>query len=225
MKKYALPFLLLLILFTVFGLFGGLTHKIHLLSGEESLQTTATPAAWTSISVSQEAGNGLLQWKTSTVAGIDCFVIERSADGKTFESLGHIRTSGADHQDYIFRDPALVYQPGKRVFYRLKQIDQKGRALTSEVRKLQIPKAQQVRLEARKKMETADLTIRYFTGISPFAQMNVVDESGKIVLHETLQPTKIEQELNIKLDEWAQGTYVIQLFNATSRTQYRFTIG
>ena len=221
MKPQALSFLLLLILVTVFYFFGGITPKVHF---AKTFHSPSSTAAWSSIEVSQEAGDALLRWKARSTAGVDCFVVERSSDGKNFESLGHIRANGADHQDFTFRDPALLHPSGNKVYYRLRQIGQDGRSLTSQIRKLPLPKRQQVQIKALGKPETGQLTLRYVTGASASAQLNVVDAAGHVVLHQTLPSAQNEQELNIEVNDWASGAYVIQLFNANSRTQYRFVI-
>ncbi len=224
MKLQALFFLLLLILFTAFYFLGEMRPEVHFAKTFHSPPSHTALAAWTSIEVSQEAGDALLRWKTRSTAGVDCFVVERAADGKNFESLGHIRANGTDHQDFTFRDPALLRSSGNKVYYRLRQIDQNGRSITSKVKKLPIPKKQQVRIKVLGQPETGQLTLRYVTGSAASAQLNVVDSAGRVVLHQTLPTARNEQELNIGVDDWASGTYVIQLFNDNSQIQHRFVI-
>lgn len=220
MKKYAIPFLMLLILFTAFCLLGSFTKKTA--SSEES---NLMPAISEQVAIFLDGTDGLLRWHTKDITTIDCFVIERSHDGNAFESLGHIRAMGSDRQDYSFRDPQLGNLETSSVTYRLREIKRSGEIALSQPMRLEKEAKKAVQLSATHLSDPDQLVIRYYAENAENTQMNVVDKEGKVVLHQLLESARTEQELNIAVDDWESGTYVIQLFNANSLSHYRITIG
>ncbi|GAB4023159.1 hypothetical protein GCM10028773_39160 [Spirosoma koreense] len=66
-----------------------------------------------------------LTWQTSLEKDNDHFEIQRSADAKSFESIGSIQGKGTTGQptDYTFTDPTM---PVPVSYYRLKQVDLDG---------------------------------------------------------------------------------------------------
>lgn len=77
--------------------------------------------------------NVILNWKTATELNCDYFIAERSTDGKTFEAIGKTEGNGTSNQvrKYDFTDIAPVY--GKTNYYRLKEVDFKGKTQYSNI--------------------------------------------------------------------------------------------
>lgn len=93
------------------------------------------PVTLQSFTVNAAGSNALLQWRTATESNNDHFDIERSADGRTFTTIGRVAGNGTTTipQDYRFTDAAPL--TGNN-FYRLAQVDLDGRINYSPIRLL-----------------------------------------------------------------------------------------
>jgi Secretion system C-terminal sorting domain len=78
-----------------------------------------------------------LSWITASENNNDYFSVERSADGRTFESIGQVKGAGTSivEQSYTFTDknPLKGYN-----YYRLNQVDYDGKSEYSPVRSVKL---------------------------------------------------------------------------------------
>lgn len=99
-----------------------------------SYTVTTCPLPVKLVDFSGEAKNGtsLLHWVTATEVNNSGFVVERSAAGIEYDSIGFVAGHGDSNlrQTYLFTD-ALPLQ--KRNYYRLKQVDFDGKYAYSEI--------------------------------------------------------------------------------------------
>ncbi|RYZ45921.1 MAG: hypothetical protein EOO14_25170, partial [Chitinophagaceae bacterium] len=85
---------------------------------------TVLPLRFSSFTARKEAaGSVWLNWKTADEKEAAHFVVERSADGKTFLPIGSVRARGEETSDYAFQDNLPM--SGKN-YYRLAQHDLYG---------------------------------------------------------------------------------------------------
>jgi len=79
------------------------------------------------VSFLADASNGdvVLNWATATETNNSHFVVERSADNKSFVSIGQVQGNGTttEQSKYQFVDSRVM---GDKVYYRLKQVDFNG---------------------------------------------------------------------------------------------------
>ncbi|XZF14432.1 T9SS type A sorting domain-containing protein [Chitinophagaceae bacterium MMS25-I14] len=103
-----------------------------------TINTVGTLAlTWVSFDARTAGNDILLDWKTADEKNTASFDIERSTDGKNFETVGSLNTIGTGNNDYNFTDAATVNGTN---YYRLKQIDNDGtfqysKVITATVRK------------------------------------------------------------------------------------------
>jgi len=93
------------------------------------------PLILTKFTAQRNGTEALLKWQTAQEQNTRDFTIERSADGKTYTTIGVVAAAGNSNTplDYTFSDLA----PGKvSNYYRLKQSDLDGRFTYSPVRLL-----------------------------------------------------------------------------------------
>ena len=81
-------------------------------------------------SAEHQIGN-LLEWSTSFEQNSKTFMVERSKDGITFKNVGTINAAGSSDQSKNYRFLDLGVND-KKLFYRLKQIDQDGTSSFSQ---------------------------------------------------------------------------------------------
>jgi hypothetical protein len=93
------------------------------------------PVTLQSFTVKAVNNTALLQWVTVTELNNDHFDIQRSADGRTFTTIGRVQGNGTTsiRQDYQFTDAAPLAGYN---YYRLAQVDLDGRTTYSPVRSL-----------------------------------------------------------------------------------------
>lgn len=97
------------------------------------LVQTALPVRWHSFTAKADTKGVALSWETSAETNSDRFVVERSADGRVFTTIGEVMAAGMSSQllTYEFLDNV----PGAgRNYYRLRQLDRDGSVQLSEVR-------------------------------------------------------------------------------------------
>lgn len=74
-----------------------------------------------------------LNWKTATELNCDYFLIERSNNGKTFETIGKVKGHGTSYteENYIFTDETPVL--GQVNYYRLREYDFNNKSFYSNM--------------------------------------------------------------------------------------------
>lgn len=109
-------------------------------TGKVSLQYSAPlPVELINFEVRKQSGNAAyLTWRTATEDNNQGFQIERSADGRDWQTLGFVPGHGTtqEPQSYTYTDERPL--PGTN-YYRLQQVDFDGQYEYSEVRSVYIP--------------------------------------------------------------------------------------
>jgi hypothetical protein len=91
----------------------------------------AVPLTLLSFNASNNAGFVKLSWSTENEINTSHFDIERSADGRSFSSIGNVNSNNSDLSNvYAFNDPAIV---NNVAYYRLKMVDRDGKFKYSTV--------------------------------------------------------------------------------------------
>ncbi|WP_377132124.1 T9SS type A sorting domain-containing protein [Rufibacter roseus] len=108
---------------------GGITEK------EISFSTTAPtplPVELTYFSANYQKGIVQMQWITSSEKDNDYFLVQRSTNGKSFETIGQVKGNGFSTVilNYSFLD---MNAPIGQLYYRLKQVDFDGNSEFSKV--------------------------------------------------------------------------------------------
>ena len=115
-------------------------------------------------------GKVLLTWSTASEKNSMVFVVERSADGRQFQSIGEVEAAGVSttlrHYQFVDAHPleGLAY-------YRLRQVDYDGSEILSEVRTVMLRAADVFDLKATVVTHTLELT-DVPAGVSTVAVVN-----------------------------------------------------
>jgi len=120
--------------------FGGLTDGSSLSTKKELMAKIVeffglyiVPVEFISFNAEVDENKIKLLWETATEINNSGFVVERSADNKSFERIGFIEGKGttSEKQEYTFVDAGIS---GKgKLYYRLKQVDHDGTETYSDV--------------------------------------------------------------------------------------------
>jgi hypothetical protein len=153
----------------------------------------------------------MLTWSTNMESNNSMFVIEKSEDGFDFMAVGNIKGSGTTRivKRYNFLDP----QPsGKRVFYRLKQVDFDGTYSFSEV--LRIDKKMEskfmvVQLRNETVHHSFDFTVDVLT--EGGAVLRLTDAAGKPVWQGTQHLLSGLNHLSVDMSSHNEGVYKVSV--------------
>jgi hypothetical protein len=101
-------------------------------NGDNYTTTAQLPVEMTTFTARPEGSFIRLQWSTATEVNNDYFDIERSADGRVFEKIGHVKgaSESLTEKSYEFIDKNPLAGSN---YYRLRQVDFDGTAAYSPI--------------------------------------------------------------------------------------------
>jgi len=161
----------------------------------------------------------LLTWETETEINFNRFEVERSFNGTEFHQIGFIKASG--NKKYYYSDNA-DYIRGRRVYYRLKQIDNDNSYTYSDVFTVHIP-----------------LNIKYNIYPNPASnfivikkngtdrnlphQIQLTDVAGRILINNKYE--NINNQIIIPIQQLPQGNYVLKIISGNETYIHRVIKG
>ena len=173
------------------------------------------PVEWLSFTVEQQEGEALLNWETASETNSDQFIIERSIDKQIFQSIGSVKSveNSSEPTAYSFTDGTLMQAQSPIVNYRLRQIDLDGSFSYSKTVELQVVKNENIAIIIYPNPAEAQIFIRYkfpdqFTDNK---QLKIYSALGNVIFSKKIDSTDMQGELNVKVDNWAEGYYYITL--------------
>lgn len=96
-------------------------------TGGYTLSTTTLPVTWLSFEGNKLEKDVALTWQTASELNSQSFLIERSFENQSWQTLGKVKAAGISNQthSYSYTDinPGLVQPNANTVYYRLKQVD------------------------------------------------------------------------------------------------------
>jgi glucose/arabinose dehydrogenase len=159
----------------------------------------------------QPNGSALLNWKTANEQNSSHFIIERSADGNNFNTIGRVAASGnttvTTNYPYTDNDAAIQQQP--QLYYRLKIVDNNGEFGYSNIVIISFASLTKITVYPIPAHNSINVNIQ--AAASGDAQLQVIDNSGHIVLHNTATLLKGSNDLNINLQKLGAGPYYLKV--------------
>jgi hypothetical protein len=147
-----------------------------------------------------------LDWSTSDEVNNSHFVIERSADGKEFTTIGRVEgaTSPGHINSYQFFDKSALLGEN---YYRLQQVDLKGKVIYSPVRKVTFSEnvfSVQMTPNPADKFLLVDIQ-------NPVAESTIklIDPTGRVVIDEKNDNKRLKTRLNI--EKLIPGVYTLMV--------------
>ena len=151
-----------------------------------------------------------LQWETASEQNSDHFELQRSFDGRDFESIGQLAAAGESSQprQYDFTDVRVrLTLPSGTVYYRLKSVDRDGSFIYSAVVILKSVNTQ-VTYSLYPNPARDKITLQ-ITGNGPSAKalLNLYDLRGRLLSQTTMMGNR--QQLSVS--NLSAGTYIVEL--------------
>jgi len=152
-----------------------------------------------------------IHWATASEINNSHFEIERSYDGRNFETNGEVSGNGnSQHRiDYSYTDVS-VSNLENTVFYRLKQVDFDGTSEYSDIRVVRFGAVGSgIDFSAYPNPLTDELSVMVSLSNGEAYQIEITDLQGAKVHHENHTFTNGIHKLNTS--EWDSGIYILQV--------------
>ncbi|MET0462654.1 MAG: T9SS type A sorting domain-containing protein [Chitinophagaceae bacterium] len=164
------------------------------------------PVTLQSFTVKAVSGTSLLQWVTASELNNDHFNIERSADGRTFTTIGRVQGNGTTsiRQEYRFTDAAPL--TGQN-YYRLAQVDLDGHVTYSQTRLLSFnAQARVMQLSPNPARSTVHIVLPQ--AASGQDAVELYNLSGRKVLVQAVSAGTLQ--LDADISTLAPGMYIVR---------------
>ena len=185
------------------------------LSGGADLNCTVLPIELISFTGHEEDDHNLLEWQTATEIDNDYFIIERSLNGGTWDSIATVDGAGSSTQvvDYNFRDYDLYEGIA---YYRLRQRDFNGTTTLSNVIYIvRTPQGGGV-TSVYPVPSTGAVTIEYNTLYESNITVEVTGTGGRRVAVQKNAVVPGRNRIDIDLSNESNGTYVVHVTDELS---------
>ncbi len=178
-----------------------------------SISNTPLPVTLTNLRGERKNDINLLSWTTLTEQNNAGFQVERSADGTNFSSLGFVssKANGGNSTstiNYVFTDSRAL---NSNNYYRLKQVDKDGKATYSNVVLVKGQRVKNLELTAvYPNPAISKINIVIAAPANDRVTVMVTDLSGKLVKQQAMQVIAGDNNVQIDVQNLANGTYIIK---------------
>ncbi|MCU0443084.1 MAG: T9SS type A sorting domain-containing protein [Bacteroidia bacterium] len=169
----------------------------------------ALPVQWRSFTASQTPTGNQLRWSTATEVNNNQFEVQRSNNGRTFETIGVVKGKGNSQKvtNYTFTDEVVTKGT---VFYRLKQIDFDGKFEYSKTVSITVatPTSGISQLSPNPFSNEMNVTIK--AASSGTASVVVMDMVGKVHHSFTSEVSSGAQTIRFETADMPDGIYFVR---------------
>jgi glucose/arabinose dehydrogenase len=172
------------------------TLPLNLLTFKGSLQNNST----------------LLQWETENENNTSHFVVERSIDGSNFSAIGTVAASGNSSSaiQYSHIDYTINSLGASIIYYRLRMVDIDGAFKYSQVITISLADITE-KIIVSPNPASSEVTAIITTAKEGKAQWKLLDNTGRIVLHDVVQLRKGNNNVTISLKKLSTGLYYLSV--------------
>jgi hypothetical protein len=198
------------------------TFKAHSCSGPSSFCNNVLPVILTKFESQAEPRQIVLSWTTTSEINFDRFEIQRSADGRAFETIGSVKGKGFNFNDletnYSFSDLSPI--AGKN-YYRLKSVDYDG---YFEHSKIILATFEAAKLISVYPNPSNGVTIGILLNFVPDegSAVEIYDNLG--VLHDTFPLDKSGSSEFVFRDRLNNGHYFLKFVSGNFLNVLKFTV-
>ncbi len=170
----------------------------------------ALPVSLQLFTGSLENGNSVLNWNTRNEINTDQFIIERSINNITFNSVGTITAKGNTINNYQFTDFNISnLGAATTIYYRLKMQDKNGSFTYSATVPIKLSLKASITLLPNPAKNTVWLQIQQ--NITEKININISDISGKIFMQQNSTITSGTTVIPLEVSQLAAGVYFVTI--------------
>lgn len=173
------------------------------------METFALPITLLGFNAYYENESANLKWATGSHAGFSHFIVERSNDGRNFNTIARVDFNNQHQYTYIDATVSsnVIY------FYRLKMVDADERFSYSTIIKLSTGNRQLLTIAPNPVQK--DL---YLTGVQPGGEIRLFKITGQQVLFNKTQSSSV----TLNVAQLKAGIYILQYSNGTQTAIKKF---
>lgn len=176
-------------------------------------QLGPVPVSFSSISAERQDKNILVSWKVENELNIHHYVIERSANGRTFNEIGTkvaVGTGNGASLYYSWLDQQTL--TGNN-FYRIKSVGNNGETKLSEIVKVNMAdEPSSITVFPNPVKEDGVISLSMVNEPEGTYKVNLVNARGQVILRRTINHVGGNTVYTIKLNNTiAHGNYVLQV--------------
>ena len=182
--------------------------------------TAALPVSLAKFNAQAQGKQVLVTWSTSSEYNSNYFVVERSADARTFSPLGVVKSAGNSNvvSNYQFTDATPLAGIN---YYRLKQVDIDGTVKYSMIVAVSFGAAANNSLVLYPNPVAGHLQLNLNSTARNYVG-KVMSSDGRVVLNASGDIMEINQQINQNLYKFKSGVYVLKINNATDGYSVKF---
>ena len=157
------------------------------------------------------AGNdGLLDWTVVSEAENSDYIIERSVDGTRFIEMARMKSSiGSVGKVYHFRDANVMALRSERIYYRVRQVDNFGRAIYSRVIVLQVKGDLGISLYPNPVHDELNLLASFAK--EQEIECRIMDNWGRMVMRRRVLVRSGSNNFSLAVETLAKGVYYVSV--------------
>lgn len=165
------------------------------------------PVRLLSFSGNLTGDKAILTWKTAAEINSKQFIIERSADGSQYATIGSVSASGNSDlvKAYTFEDRNVL----PIGYYRLRMVDEDGRSELSKVIKLEHRSSGQASWQLYPTRVSTNVNLSINSNQQERITIQVLDMNGRLVKKEQRDVVKGVNIITIQVAGLTQGIYVV----------------
>jgi Leucine-rich repeat (LRR) protein len=169
----------------------------------DSIDVTTLPVQLISFTGSLVNNNAVLTWKTAQEINTSHYNILRSEDAVNFSKIGEVKSANNSNViNYTYTDASVRKLGASRLFYRLQEVDNDGKAQLSNIISLDITSQ---RIAVYPNPASNFIYLDLPQELSYNASLLVYNISGKEVLQQNISGS--HQQVNVS--QLSQGTYYL----------------
>ena len=168
------------------------------------------PLNFLSLTAQVLKGRTLLEWTTTQEIKTNYFVVERSADGQSFDEITTIPAANpADPStDNTYQATDSLPLPGTD-YYRIKEVDQNGQATYSPIVSVKIGAGLSCLVYPNPAVD--ELYISLTCNAATPAAIALYDLHGQLILSKPVRLTPGENRFELNIADKAKGMYIVKI--------------
>ena len=181
--------------------------------GTASLDCTILSVQLLNFEGQEQAGFHQLNWATAQEAGSKSFYLERSFDGRTWETLQEQTAQGHSQslQTYQAQVPILALQ----TYYRLRIENQQGQFDYSQVLLLRTGQSSETSLALRRVFpqpsQAKQFNLEWSAARNARVEIQILSLQGQVLHRQVVQSLGLQHQQSLELQNLSAGVYYLQL--------------
>ncbi|MEZ4774094.1 MAG: T9SS type A sorting domain-containing protein [Bacteroidia bacterium] len=181
---------------------------------------------WTFFTVSQQAGDFLLEWQLSSPVNNPCFEVLRSIDGVIFEKLTDISYAKylPERKSWLVRDNTLSESDIHMVYYQVSCHSDNGFYISSPIVGLTYQANRSMKIEGFQDRENSQLIVQYSAGKSEKYSLSVTDLRGNTMWYNQYFGQTLSGKIYLNIATWTPGIYFVGIESEGTRKTQKIMI-